>query len=48
MKIKQNVRHWAAKRSLTTPVVGDVVKGKLVDMHTGIFLDRADEAHREE
>jgi len=24
------------------------VKGKLVDMHTSIFLDRADEAHREE
>jgi len=48
MKIKQNVRHWAAKRALTTPVVGDVVTDKLVDKHTDIFLERADEAHRDQ
>jgi hypothetical protein len=48
MKIRQNVRHWAAKQALTAPVVGDYVNDKLVDMHTGIFLDRAEEAHREE
>jgi hypothetical protein len=48
MKIRQNVRHWAAKKSLTTPVVGNVVRNKLVDLHTSIFLDKADEAHREE
>ncbi|WP_135534689.1 DUF6149 family protein [Halostella pelagica] len=48
MKIRQNVRHWAAKKSLTTPVVGDVVRSRLVDMHTGIFLDKADETRREE
>ena len=48
MKIRQNVRHWAAKKSLTTPVVGNVVRNKLVDLHTSIFLDKADETHREE
>ncbi|RBI63704.1 hypothetical protein DMJ13_04020 [halophilic archaeon] len=48
MKIRQNVRHWASKKALELPVVGDVVNDKLVDMHTGIFLERADEDHREE
>jgi len=48
MKIRQNVRHWAAKKSLTTPVVGNVVRNKLVDLHTSIFLDKADETRREE
>ena len=46
MKIQQNVRHWAAKRALTTPILGSYVTDKLVDLHTRIFLDRADEAHR--
>jgi len=48
MKIRQNVRHWAAKKSLTTPVVGGVVRSKLVDLHTSVFLDKADETRREE
>ncbi len=48
MKLRQNVRHWAAKQALTTPVLGGVVNDKLVDLHTGIFLDKADEGHREE
>lgn len=48
MKLRQNVRHWAAKRALTTPVVGDYVNDRLVDMHTGIFLKKADEGRREE
>jgi len=48
MKIRQNVRHWAAKQALTTPIVGDRVRAKLVDMHTDIFLERAAEGHREE
>jgi len=48
MKIRQNLRHWAAKKALTTPVVGDVAIDKLVDMHTKIFLDKADEDSREE
>ncbi|MFC6733484.1 MULTISPECIES: DUF6149 family protein [unclassified Haladaptatus] len=47
MKLRQNVRHFAAKQALTMPVVGEVVSGKLVDLHTGIFLKKADEAHRE-
>jgi hypothetical protein len=47
MKIRQNVRHWASKQALTMPVVGDVVEGRLVDMHTDIFLERATEDERE-
>ncbi|SHH52503.1 DUF6149 family protein [Halobaculum gomorrense] len=48
MKLRQNVRHWAAKRALTTPVVGGYVNDRLVDMHTDIFLNKADEDRREE
>ena len=48
MKIRQNLRHWAAKKALTTPVVGSYANDKLVDMHTGIFLRKADEDRREE
>jgi hypothetical protein len=48
MKIRQNIRHWAAKKALTTPVVGDVANDKLVDLHTSIFLNKADENRREE
>jgi hypothetical protein len=45
MKIRQNVRHWAAKKALTTPVIGPRVNDKLVDMHTDIFLGKTDEAN---
>jgi hypothetical protein len=48
MKIRQNLRHWAAKKALTTPVVGPRVNDKLVDMHTGIFLGKTDESNHEE
>jgi hypothetical protein len=48
MKIKQNVRHWAARKALTSPGLGGFVRQKLVDMHTDIFLEKAEEAHREE
>jgi hypothetical protein len=48
MKIRQNLRHWAAKRALTTPVLGSYVTDKLVDLHTRVFSERADEAHRDE
>jgi hypothetical protein len=48
MKIRQNIRHWAAKKALTTPVVGDIANDKLVDLHTSIFLNKADEERREE
>ncbi|QAU12321.1 hypothetical protein EKH57_06090 [Halorubrum sp. BOL3-1] len=48
MKIQQNIRHWAAKKALTTPVLGDVANDRLVDLHTSIFLNKADEQRREE
>ena len=48
MKIRQNVRHFASRKALELPVVGGLVNDKLVSMHTGIFLDRADPDHREE
>jgi hypothetical protein len=47
MKIRQNVRHWAAKKALTMPVVGQKTNDWLVDLHTRVFLDKADESHRE-
>jgi hypothetical protein len=48
MKIRQNVRHWAAKQALTAPVVSDYVNDKLVGLHTRIFLERAEEGYREQ
>jgi len=48
MKIRQNVKHFAFKQALTAPVLGDVAREKLVDLHTRVFLDKAEEAHREE
>jgi hypothetical protein len=47
MKIRQNVRHWAAKKALTTPVIGPRVNDRLVDMHTDIFLGKTDESNHE-
>jgi hypothetical protein len=48
MKIRQNLRHWAAKKALTMPVVGQKTHHWLVDLHTRVFLDRAAEGHAEE
>lgn len=48
MKLRQNVRHFAAKQALTTPVLGDYVRERLVDLHTGVFLKRTGETNREE
>ena len=48
MKIRQNLRHWAAKNALTAPVLGDIANDKLVDMHTDIFLGKADKTARED
>jgi len=48
MKIRQNVRHWAAKKALTMPVVGDKTNDWLVNLHTSVFLKRADDARQEE
>lgn len=48
MKIRQTVRHFAAKKALETPVVGGVVNDRLVDLHTRVFLDKAEEGYAEE
>ncbi|QLH83269.1 DUF6149 family protein [Halosimplex pelagicum] len=48
MKIRQNVRHFAAKQALTLPVVGEKVNDRLVGMHTDIFAEKADAGRREE
>ncbi|MEF8825605.1 MAG: DUF6149 family protein [Halapricum sp.] len=48
MKIRQNVRHWAAKQALTMPVVGQYAIDKLVDIHTSVFLDRAEDSREDE
>jgi hypothetical protein len=48
MKLRQNVRHFAAKQALTMPVIGEKTHEKLVDLHVGIFRDRAEEGRREE
>jgi len=47
MKIKQTVTHFAAKQALELPGVGSVMRGRLVDLHTGYFLDEAPEEARE-
>ncbi|WP_135828960.1 DUF6149 family protein [Halorussus halobius] len=47
MKIRQNVRHFASRKALELPVVSDLVSEKLVDLHTDVFLERADADHRE-
>jgi hypothetical protein len=48
MKIRQNVRHFAAKQALTMPVVGEKTHEKLVDLHVSVFGERAAEGRREE
>ena len=48
MKIRQNVRHFASRKALELPVVSNIVKDKLVSMHTDIFLQKADPDHRED
>ena len=48
MKLRQTARHWAFKQALTAPVVGEVAREKLVDLHTRVFLKRADPDHAEE
>ncbi len=47
MKIRQTLRHVAAKQSLTLPWVGEKVRGKLVDLHVEHFLDRAPEEQQD-
>ena len=48
MKLNQTVRHFAAKKALSTPVVGDLASQGLVRLHTGVFAGKADPDHAEE
>ena len=48
MKLRQTARHWAFKATLTAPVVGEKAREKLVDLHTRVFLERADPDRAEE
>jgi len=48
MKIRQNIRHWASKKALTMPVVGEKTNDWLVSLHTRVFLDKSDERYVEE
>lgn len=48
MKLRQNVKHFAARKALELPVVGDAVHEKLVDLHVSVFSEWADPDHREE
>ncbi|NIS31524.1 MAG: hypothetical protein GWN07_14240, partial [Actinobacteria bacterium] len=48
MKLRQSVRHFAAKQALTAPVIGPRARDWLVDLHVRIFGERADADHREE
>jgi len=48
MKLRQNVRHWAAKQALTLPVVGEKVNDRLVDLHTNVFAGKADPERADE
>jgi hypothetical protein len=48
MKLRQNIRHFAAKKALTMPVIGKIATEKLVNLHVNIFAQKADADHREE
>ncbi|WP_254272142.1 DUF6149 family protein [Haloarcula marina] len=48
MKLRQNVKHFAAKQALTLPVVGEQVNDWLVDLHTNVFAKKADDDRAEE
>ncbi len=48
MKIRQNARHWATMKALTTPGLRRVTNAGLVRLHTNVFLGKADPAHRDE
>ncbi|WP_299331296.1 DUF6149 family protein [Haloplanus sp.] len=48
MKLRQNVRHFAAKQALTMPVVGEKVREKLVGLHVDVFGEKAADGRRTE
>jgi len=47
MKLRQNVKHFAARKALELPVVGDAVHEQLVGLHVSVFGGWADPDHRE-
>ncbi|WP_226480508.1 DUF6149 family protein [Natrinema amylolyticum] len=48
MKLRQNAKHFAYRKSLETPGIRSVAKSGLVRLHTKIFTGKADPAHAEE
>lgn len=47
MKINQNIRHFASRKALELPVLRSVASQALVNLHTRIFLGKADPDHRD-
>ncbi|MFB6112030.1 MAG: DUF6149 family protein [Halobacteriaceae archaeon] len=48
MKIRQTIRHFAAKQALQIPGLRTATNRAMVRLHTRVFLDRAAEGHRDE
>ncbi|GGL25211.1 hypothetical protein GCM10009037_05950 [Halarchaeum grantii] len=48
MKLRQNVTHFAARKALEMPGVGEMVHEKLVDVHVSVFGGWADDEHTDE
>ena len=48
MKLRQNARHFASRKALELPGVRSIAKKGLVDLHTRIFLGKAEEGRQEE
>lgn len=48
MKINQNMRHFASRKALEVPVIKSIANRALVNLHTKIFLRKADPDHRDE
>ncbi|MFC7071644.1 DUF6149 family protein [Halovenus rubra] len=48
MKIRQNPRHWAARKALTMPGISAVANYGLVRLHTKIFLEKAAKSRQDE
>ncbi|APW97701.1 hypothetical protein CHINAEXTREME_07905 [Halobiforma lacisalsi AJ5] len=48
MKLQQNVRHFASRKALETPVVRSAAKSGLVRLHTRVFLGKADPERADE
>ncbi|MBX0295033.1 DUF6149 family protein [Haloarcula nitratireducens] len=48
MKLRQNVKHFAAKQALTLPVVGQKVNDRLVDFHADYFAEKSADGRADE